>query len=264
MDLRGQDLDQCDLSGADLRGANLSGLRLTGTNLSDADLTDADFSGARLAGGSLRGANLAGSRWADAAILGTDGAAELAAVPELAAAAMAGRDPVQVVISTDDPLTSVMFSPDGTLLVTASASGAIRTWDIRTGTLRDAGAGGDSEMRGQPAAFSPDETMRATASGDGAARLWQASGLTEPAEATLIATLVALPDGGYAVLLPDGRYKLDGDPAESLWWEIKTCRFAPRELDPYVKGITIIAADVPVTPAREGESQPDGPSPDGR
>jgi hypothetical protein len=39
------------------------------------------------------------------------------------------------------------------------------------------------------------------------------------------------------VLLPDGRYKLHGDPGDTLWWAIKLCRFAPGELDRFVPGL---------------------------
>jgi hypothetical protein len=52
--------------------------------------------------------------------------------------------------------------------------------------------------------------------------------------------------GGYAVLMPDGSYKLDGDPGRSLWWAIKLCRFAPGELDPYDPTIRRLPADAPI------------------
>jgi hypothetical protein len=61
-----------------------------------------------------------------------------------------------------------------------------------------------------------------------------------------LVTLVPLPDGGYATLLPDGSYKLEGDPGDKLWWAIKLCRFAPGELDPYVPEIRRLPADAPV------------------
>jgi hypothetical protein len=60
------------------------------------------------------------------------------------------------------------------------------------------------------------------------------------------ATLLALNNGGYAVLLPDGSYKLDGNPGRVLWWAIKLCRFAPGELDPYDPTIRRLPASAPI------------------
>ncbi|MGH3998771.1 MAG: hypothetical protein ACRDTJ_15100, partial [Pseudonocardiaceae bacterium] len=88
--------------------------------------------------------------------------------------------------------------------------------------------------------FSPDGALLATTSHDGTTRLW------DPTAGTLRATLLALNEGGYAVLLPDGSYKLDGDPGRSLWWAIKLCRFAPGELDPYDPAIRRLPADAPI------------------
>jgi hypothetical protein len=61
-------------------------------------------------------------------------------------------------------VTSAAFSPDGTLMVTASADGAARLWDARTGepvgqSLRHNGSV-------TSAAFSPDGTRIVTASAD--------------------------------------------------------------------------------------------------
>ena len=58
--------------------------------------------------------------------------------------------------------------------------------------------------------------------------------------------MLALEAGGYAALLPDGGYKLDGDPGRLLWWAIKLCRFAPGELDPYALTIRRLSPDVPI------------------
>lgn len=60
---------------------------------------------------------------------------------------------------------------------------------------------------------------------DGTARIWDT---TTGAAAV---TLVALPDAGYAALLPDGRYKISGDPCGRLWWTAGLHRFNPGELD---------------------------------
>lgn len=60
-------------------------------------------------------------------------------------------------------------------------------------------------------AYSPDGTQLATASDNGTARLW------DPATGACRAIVLPLPAGGYAVLLPDGSYKLDGDPGRALW-----------------------------------------------
>jgi WD domain, G-beta repeat len=91
-------------------------------------------------------------------------------------------------------------------------------------------------------AFSPDSTHLATASGDGTARLWNTT------TGRCLATLVALPNDGYAVLFPNGAYKLAGDPGDALWWAIKLCRFAPGELDPHVPEIRRLPADAPIPP----------------
>jgi len=90
-------------------------------------------------------------------------------------------------------------------------------------------------------AFSPDGTLLATTtSDDRTARLW------DPTTGTWRATVLALEAGGYAVLFPDGGYKLDGDPGRLLWWAVKLCRFAPSELDPYDPMIQRLPTDVPI------------------
>lgn len=83
-------------------------------------------------------------------------------------------------------------------------------------------------------AFSPDGSLIATASSDTTARIWRT------ATGTLLGTLIALPGGGNALLLVDGRYRVD-DPDDNIWWAMKLCRFSPGELDPHVPGMRRIA-----------------------
>ena len=67
-----------------------------------------------------------------------------------------------------------------------------------------------------------------------------------------LATLIPLADDGYATLLPDGSYKLRGDPGDRLWWAMKLCRFGPGELDPYVPSIRRLPDDAPILPGLWG------------
>ena len=136
------------------------------------------------------------------------------------------------------PVNGVAFSPDGTLLATASADHTARIWDTTTGQARTILTGHTGPVNG--VAFSPDGTLLATASADGSARLW------DTATGANLVTLLAFPEHGFALLLPDGSYKLTGDPRGSLWWAIKLCRFEPGELDPYVEGISKLPTDAKI------------------
>jgi uncharacterized protein YjbI with pentapeptide repeats len=143
----------------------------------------------------------------------------------------------------DSPVTAVAFSPDGTLLATASNDNTARTWDTATGTPRTTLTGHTDWVRA--AAFSPDGTLLATASDDGTTRVWDAY------SGAHLATLVALSGGGYATLLPDGGYKIGGEPGDDIWWAVKLCRFGAGELDPYVPGMRQLEAGEVVVPPRD-------------
>src|SRR5262249_57591427 len=122
-DLRSQDLTRHDLRRATLAGADLRGTRLIGTDLTGADLTGADLRGARLVDANLTGANLAGARWERAALLGVAGldtllgAAKAHPAADLAAAAIAGTDPVDAVVAPCSALARrIAISPDAELI----------------------------------------------------------------------------------------------------------------------------------------------------
>ncbi|WP_051467407.1 TIR domain-containing protein [Pseudofrankia saprophytica] len=118
---------------------------------------------------------------------------------------------------------SVAFTPDGGSLATAADDGVARLWEVATGREIRTIAGHQDWLLG--VAFSPDGRTLATAADDGTARLWDVeSGL-------LVATLTGFGDGGWAALLPDGSYQLEGDAGDRLWWVMKQRRFAPGELD---------------------------------
>ena len=72
------------------------------------------------------------------------------------------------------PLQSPNFSPDGSLVLTASTDGAAEIWDAHTGKLRQelispSGTGLEQAL------FSPDGSKVVTASDQGTARIWDVS-----------------------------------------------------------------------------------------
>jgi WD40 repeat protein len=89
---------------------------------------------------------------------------------------------------------SVAFGPDGMCIVTASADGTARIWDVSTGALL-ATLGHDGEVRG--ARYSPDGARIVTASADGTARIWDARG-------ALLAVLAHSGGVAGAAFSPDG------------------------------------------------------------
>jgi WD40 repeat protein/3',5'-cyclic AMP phosphodiesterase CpdA len=145
---------------------------------------------------------------------------------------------VASLVGHNDTILGIAFSPDGDRLATASADGTARLWSVPNGEQVLTLTGGSGQVHG--IAFAPDGAFVVTCADDGTARLWSVPD-GEP-----LATFMPLRDGGAAVLLPDGSYKLDGDPQGAFWWAMKLCRFEAGELDGHVPGIRRLSWDAPI------------------
>ncbi|WP_433265465.1 trypsin-like peptidase domain-containing protein [Actinosynnema sp. CS-041913] len=169
IDLRANDLTTLDLRGANLRGADLSGQHLMRKDLTGADLTNAKLTGVRMFGGDLTDAVLTGSTWHRAALLGVTGADH----PELAEAAVSGRDPATAMVAPlGEDVSAVAFSPDGELIALARAHGVellerkthkpVRCWRRHAHPVEEI-------------AYSPNGKLLATVESDGHAFIWDAT-----------------------------------------------------------------------------------------
>ena len=96
-----------------------------------------------------------------------------------------------------DTIEAVVFSPDNTVIATASFDRTARLWDAATGQqLRI--LSGEQGHKGQVLAvdFSPDGEFLATGGADNVARVWQ-SGLSFPSPAFAAVASVAGPAAGF-------------------------------------------------------------------
>jgi WD40 repeat protein len=166
-------------------------------------------------------------------------------------------------LGDDAGASCVAFAPDGRHLAVGCADGAVRLWDTGVRPPRPAGAlppptptaadlppgascsaGGAPSGRGglsvRALAFSPDGSLLAAATEEGVTRLWHVFGRR------LLATLAGLPRGGWAVLLPDGRYKVAASAGRSFWWELRNVRFGVGNLDPHDTTIRPLPHDLPL------------------
>jgi WD40 repeat protein len=138
-------------------------------------------------------------------------------------------------------VNAVAFHPSGARILTASTDGTLRVWRLTSSTAkRVILTGHDGAVNG--IALHRDGRFFATASSDGTIKIWAMGSLLP------MATLIALPEDGFAALLREGSYKIEGDGDARLWWAMKLCRFGPGELDPYVPEITRLPADAPILP----------------
>jgi WD40 repeat protein len=126
-------------------------------------------------------------------------------------------------------ISAVAFSADGTLAATGTADDfTVRIWTVPAAELVAALPGHRATVTS--VAIVPGNAIAVGASLDGTVRAWNIT------PRILLATLVALPDGGHATLFPDGTYRVS-DPGDAIWWASKLRRFAPDELDPYAPAL---------------------------
>jgi WD40 repeat protein len=136
---------------------------------------------------------------------------------------------------------ALAYAPSGTMIATGSGDNTARTWDAATGAARATLRGHSGQVKA--VSFAPDGSLLAMASSDATARLW------EIASGAHLATLVPLPSGGHITLLPDARYKLDGDPGDCLWWAAGLRRLGLAEVSRRFPEIRRLPRDAPILPA---------------
>jgi WD40 repeat protein len=169
-------------------------------------------------------------------------------------------------------VSSVVFSPAGSHIATASGDCTARLWNLHGQQVRVL-TGHEQPLH--DVVFSRDGSQIATASADGTTRIWSTGGrhlLTLVGHTAGVRSVAYSPDGkriattsddGTAriwdaatgaelailvhgeepvVLLPDGSYR--GDPSgDRVWWAVKQVRFEAGELDPYYPEIRQLGRD---------------------
>jgi uncharacterized protein with WD repeat len=118
-----------------------------------------------------------------------------------------------------DQVSSVTFSPDGTLIASASFDKTIRTWDTETGVTQMVFAGYKS-LQLQSVAFSPDGSQIASGSDEGLVRVWDTK------TGQRLSTLYGPADGVTSVAFsPTGTQIVSGYQDNTIRiWKLKTRR----------------------------------------
>ncbi len=129
------------------------------------------------------------------------------------------------VMTHDDKVNSVAFSPDGKYVVSGSDDGTARVWEATSGQ-EVARMTHDNKVNS--VAFSPDGKHVASGSDDGTARVWEAATGQEVARMTH-----AHDNSVYSVAFsPDGKYVVSGsDDGTARVWEATTGQEVARTMN---------------------------------
>ena len=124
-------------------------------------------------------------------------------------------------------IESVAFSRDGSLVLTGSLDDSARLWDVATGRELRRFEGHSDAV--DSASFSSDGRFVLTGSFDSTTKMWSADG-------QLVATLVSVLGGGWAVVDPDGRFDTSNlDGGAPLHWIIDSDPMRPLPLEIFMR-----------------------------
>jgi WD40 repeat protein len=110
----------------------------------------------------------------------------------------------------------VLFSPDGSLLASCTADGAVILWDVGAWRQRCCIQPHTGSVR---IAFSPDGRRLASVAWDGLVKIWDVARMLDEESPQELVTLVSLDDGdNWLAYTPDGRYDCSPGAEDTLLW----------------------------------------------